>query len=270
MIRTSGVTVPDTTAPTAPTGLAATGGAGFANLSWTASTDNVGVAQLRRLPRTTSGFTPSAANRVAQPTAVAIRTRPPAGHLLLRSRPRTPRATLGRPHRRRPRPLPRDTTPPTVSITAPAHGATVQQHRDRLGERGRQHGRRRRAVQARRHDLRRRGHVGAYSIQWDTTAASNGPHTLTAVARDGAGNTTISAPSTSRSPTRRHERARRGLRLRRGHRDDDGRQLGQRQHGHHLGRDVGGRRASTATRSASTARTTSSRSGLGALDLTTA
>src|SRR5206468_3573836 len=36
----------------------------------------------------------------------------------------------------------------------------------------------------------------SYSISWDTTAVSNGSHTLTAVARDAAGNTTTSAAVT--------------------------------------------------------------------------
>ena len=35
-----------------------------------------------------------------------------------------------------------------------------------------------------------------YSVSWNTTTASNGTHTLTAVARDAAGNTTTSAPVT--------------------------------------------------------------------------
>jgi Bacterial Ig domain len=35
-----------------------------------------------------------------------------------------------------------------------------------------------------------------YSVSWDTTTATNGTHTLTAVARDAAGNTTTSAPVT--------------------------------------------------------------------------
>ena len=35
-----------------------------------------------------------------------------------------------------------------------------------------------------------------YAIMWDTTTAANGTHTLTAVARDAAGNTTPSAPVT--------------------------------------------------------------------------
>jgi hypothetical protein len=33
-----------------------------------------------------------------------------------------------------------------------------------------------------------------YSVSWDTTTAANGTHTLTAVARDAAGNTATSAP----------------------------------------------------------------------------
>ena len=33
-----------------------------------------------------------------------------------------------------------------------------------------------------------------YSVSWYTTAANNGTHTLTARARDAAGNTTTSAP----------------------------------------------------------------------------
>ena len=35
-----------------------------------------------------------------------------------------------------------------------------------------------------------------YSVSWDTTTASNGSHTLTAVARDAAGNTATSAAVT--------------------------------------------------------------------------
>src|SRR4029079_18168917 len=43
--NTATATVLNTTAPTAPAGLAATGSAGQASLSWTASTDNLGVAR---------------------------------------------------------------------------------------------------------------------------------------------------------------------------------------------------------------------------------
>jgi fibronectin type 3 domain-containing protein len=61
----------DTTPPTAPTGLAATVSGGSANLTWTASTDNVGVTNYNVYRSTVSGFTPSAANRIAQPTGTS-------------------------------------------------------------------------------------------------------------------------------------------------------------------------------------------------------
>ena len=49
--------------------------------------------------------------------------------------------------------------------------------------------------------------IAPYSVSWNTTTAANGSHTLTAVARDAAGNTTTStgvrSPSTT---TPRHPR----------------------------------------------------------------
>src|SRR5437867_5701153 len=89
-------------------------------------------------------------------------------------------------------PLP-DTTPPTVSITAPAAGATVAgtvtvsaSATDNVGVVG---------VQFKLDGV----NLGAelttvpYSLSWNTTLAVNGSHTLTAVARDAAGNTATSA-----------------------------------------------------------------------------
>ena len=74
----------DTQAPTAPGALGATGGLSSVTLSWTASTDNVGVVRYNVHRSTTSGFTPSAANRISQPTGTGY-TDPGArtGHLLL-------------------------------------------------------------------------------------------------------------------------------------------------------------------------------------------
>ena len=57
----------DTQAPSAPGALGATGGLSSVALSWTASTDNVGVVRYNVHRSTTSGFTPSAANRIGQP-----------------------------------------------------------------------------------------------------------------------------------------------------------------------------------------------------------
>ena len=61
----------DTTAPTAPANLTATPGSGTATLGWSASTDNVGVARYNVHRSTTNGFTPSVANRIAQPTGTS-------------------------------------------------------------------------------------------------------------------------------------------------------------------------------------------------------
>jgi hypothetical protein len=77
--NTASATVADTTAPSAPSGLGATGGAGQATLSWSAATDNVGVVRYNVHRATTSGFTPSAANRIAQPTGTSYTDNVAAG-----------------------------------------------------------------------------------------------------------------------------------------------------------------------------------------------
>ncbi|MGH8511383.1 MAG: LamG-like jellyroll fold domain-containing protein, partial [Gammaproteobacteria bacterium] len=87
-----------------------------------------------------------------------------------------------------------DTTPPTVSLTAPAEGATVSGIAvtvsatafDTMGVAG---------VQFRLDDadLGTEDTTAPYAVTWDSTTAANGSHTLTALARDAAGNTTTSA-----------------------------------------------------------------------------
>src|SRR5213078_2343655 len=88
-----------------------------------------------------------------------------------------------------------DPTPPTVSMTAPVNGDIVAgtavtlsaTAADNVGVAG---------VQFK---LDGTTNLGAedttfpYSVAWNSTTATNGLHTLTAVARDAAGNTTISA-----------------------------------------------------------------------------
>ena len=64
----NGTAAADTTPPTAPTNLSATGGAGQVALGWSASTDTAGIARYNVHRSTIAGFTPSAANRIAQPT----------------------------------------------------------------------------------------------------------------------------------------------------------------------------------------------------------
>jgi hypothetical protein len=70
----------DSVAPTAPTNLTATGSIGSASLAWTAATDNVGVAAYDIHRSTTSGFTPSAANKVGSSTLTTfVNTAVPPG-----------------------------------------------------------------------------------------------------------------------------------------------------------------------------------------------
>jgi hypothetical protein len=85
-----------------------------------------------------------------------------------------------------------NTTPPTVSITAPAAGATVAgtvtvsaNATDTVGAVGVQ-------FKLDGANLGAEDTTAPYSVSWDTTSASNGSHTVTAVARDGAGNTATS------------------------------------------------------------------------------
>src|SRR5918994_1474500 len=65
------VTNPDTVAPSAPGSLSATGTITGAQLSWGAAIDNTIVARYNVHRSTTAGFTPLAANRVAQPTGTS-------------------------------------------------------------------------------------------------------------------------------------------------------------------------------------------------------
>src|SRR3989442_4778280 len=86
-----------------------------------------------------------------------------------------------------------DTTPPTVSMTAPTSGSTVSgtvtisaSATDNMGVVG---------VQFKLDGANLGAEVTAapYSTSWNTTLAAHGSHTLTAVARDAAGNSTTSA-----------------------------------------------------------------------------
>jgi hypothetical protein len=88
-----------------------------------------------------------------------------------------------------------DTTPPTVSIDFPRDGSTVSgtmnisaTASDNVGVRGVEF---RIDATSAVEDT-----VAPYAVSWNTTIASNGSHTLTAIARDAAGNRTTSAPVT--------------------------------------------------------------------------
>ena len=90
-----------------------------------------------------------------------------------------------------------DTQAPTVSLTAPAAGATVSgtavtvsaNASDNKGVVGVQ-------FKLDGTNLGAEDTSSAYSVLWNTTTVADGSHTLTAVARDAAGNITTSAPVT--------------------------------------------------------------------------
>jgi outer membrane protein assembly factor BamB len=93
-------------------------------------------------------------------------------------------------------PGPPDTTAPTVSITAPSSGTTVSgtttvsaTASDNVGVVGVQ-------FKLDGNNLGAEVASAPYSVSWDTRTAAAGSHTLTAVARDAAGNSTTSAAVT--------------------------------------------------------------------------
>ena len=83
-----------------------------------------------------------------------------------------------------------DGTPPTVAITAPANGATVAgtatvsaSASDNIAVIGVQ-------FKIDGVNLGAEDTASPYTVAWGTTGVTNGAHTITATARDGAGNTT--------------------------------------------------------------------------------
>jgi hypothetical protein len=90
-----------------------------------------------------------------------------------------------------------DNTPPTISINAPAAGTTVSGNAvsvsaaasDNIAVVGVQ-------FKMNGSNLGPEDTSSPYAISWDTTGTGNGAHTLTAIARDAAGNQTVSSPLT--------------------------------------------------------------------------
>ena len=182
----------DTTAPTVALTAPANGAtvSGTVTLTATAS-DNVGVAGVQFLvnggplgaedtssPYSTSWNTTTATNGTYTLTA---RARDAAGNITT-SAPKSPSQ------------LTVDNTAPTVAMTAPANGATVSgtvnlaaTASDNVGVAGVQ-------FLLNGANLGAEDTTSAYGMSWNTTTATNGSYTLTARARDAAGNITTSAP----------------------------------------------------------------------------
>jgi hypothetical protein len=182
---------PDTQAPTSPGSSSVTRlSASSQRVNWTAATDNVGVAEYRVHRSTTPNFTPSASTRVATVagttyTATGLAPnnyyyRVVAADSAGNTSPASAQATG-------------DLLAPTVSVTAPAAGATLS-GATTLAANATD------AVGVQSVQLRVDGaNVGTpdttspYSAVWDSRSATNGSHTVSAVAIDAAGNSATSA-----------------------------------------------------------------------------
>jgi hypothetical protein len=184
----------DTTPPTAPANAAAVGGVGTVSLSWSAASDNVAVARYNLYRSLTPGFTPSAANRVAQVTSLSyVDAGMPAGTYYYLVTAEDAAGNVGPASNQASATTTTDATAPTVSVTSPSTGATLAgvvtlaaAASDDVGVAGVQF-------------LLDGTPVGAedtaapYTLDWNSTSVVNGAHTISARARDAAGNTTTSA-----------------------------------------------------------------------------
>ncbi len=185
----AGTTIPDTTPPSVPTGLtAAAVSASQVNLSWTASTDNVGVAGYKvyrggtQIASTTATSYSDTGLTASTTYIYTVAAYDAAGNVSAQSGGAS--ATT---------PALPDTTPPTATITAPAQNATVTSTitlaataSDNVAVA---------SVQFTVDGV----NIGApitsapYQIFWNTTTVGNATHTVSAIATDTSGNTAIAA-----------------------------------------------------------------------------
>ncbi len=153
------ISSPDTVPPSAPGTLTATGGLGQIVLGWGAATDNAVVARYNVHRSTTAGFTPSAGNRVAQPTGTSYTdTGLPAGTYYYRVTAEDVAGNVGPATAEVSAASAADTTPPSRRHQRPFRRRDRFRHRERDRERVRQRDGRGGAVQDRRREPRRRGH----------------------------------------------------------------------------------------------------------------
>jgi hypothetical protein len=189
--------VPDTTPPSTPIGLSAsTVSSSRINLSWTASTDDVGVTGYRVYRCQDAGCTlptqiaaptiPSYSDTDLMPSTsytYAVEAHDAANNVSAFSDPASATTSSST-----------DTVAPTVSLTAPAPGAKVTgtsitisaTAADDVGVAGVQ-------FLLDGADLGTEDTASPYSIIWNTTTGASGPHVISARARDAAGNNTVAS-----------------------------------------------------------------------------
>ena len=181
---------PDTTRPSSPVTLQATElSPSQITLTWASSTDDVGVTGYRvyrdgRAIGTTVNLTYLNTGLAASTTYTYSITAFDAADNESSPSSAVSATTLAPP----------DTTPPIVSLTVPVDGATVTGTvpisaiaTDNVGVRGVQ-------FQLNGANLGLEDTTNTYSVSWDTTTIEPGTYSLTAIARDTAGNTTTTGP----------------------------------------------------------------------------
>jgi Concanavalin A-like lectin/glucanases superfamily/Galactose oxidase-like, Early set domain/Bacterial Ig domain/Carboxypeptidase regulatory-like domain/Kelch motif len=196
----------DAQPPSAPTGLSGQGAIGSATLTWTASTDNTGVALYNVHRSTTTPLQPSAANRIGQPTTTGFTdVGVTAGTYFYVVTAQDIAGNVSGPSSEASVYVFADTTAPTVTMTAPAEMATVTGSilvqataSDDIAVAGVQ-------FQIDGQPIGAERTSAPYSVTWDSATKSNGLHVLTAIARDAAGNTSpasvnIVVSNTSQTP----------------------------------------------------------------------
>lgn len=187
----------DAVAPTAPSDLGATGDAGSASLSWSASTGNDGITRYNVYRSTSSGFTLGDTTEVGHSSTTSFTdTDLAAGTYYYVVSAVDAAGNTSPPSNEASATVTSDPAAPAVSVTAPTDGGTVSGTlnvtaavSDNLGVAG---------VQFKLDgvDLGSEVITAPYTTSWDTTTAANGVHRLTAVARGVGDSTTTSSAVT--------------------------------------------------------------------------
>jgi hypothetical protein len=178
----------DALPPTPPGSLSAQGALGTATLTWSAATDDSGVALYNVYRSTTSGFAPSAATKIGQSTTTQFTDSVNAGTYFYLVTAQDVAKNVSAPSNEALAIVLADTTAPTVAIMSPADQATLSASTtiaatasDDVAVAGVQFQLDGAALGAERV-------TPPYAVAWNTATTSNGPHTVGAVARDAAGN----------------------------------------------------------------------------------
>jgi glucose/arabinose dehydrogenase len=179
----------DEQAPSAPGNLKATGAIGKVNLSWEASSDNVGVSGYEVYRSTTSGFTPGTTNRIATPSGTSysdpvapgtyyyrVKAADAAGNLSLASGEASGVSAADK--------------APTVTLTAPSGTvsgtvALKASASDDFGVAGV-------VFLVDGAPVGNEDTSSPYEVNWASTGVANGTHKISARARDTANQTTTS------------------------------------------------------------------------------